>query len=1115
MAIRIEESLTRGIEPEPEPVKSGPTQRMLHKLHRFLRRDGSPEPCSSPQPATNESSENQPQPARRDFSRRVGVGLPRPGTFRRQNSERRERLEPVEPCPQERRAVSAHKQNRAVSAYGQRSRPSPPPRIPSQLSAPSLPLSNGTSDQPCFTDHAEPSRDSTEPSSFHHGTTHQSMSPYRSSSPSPSEISDELALDDKAQIDLELDTKWILNLSMHFRDKSDREKFFITFAEKPNRWRRVTISCDYRNAEPDSLEMDLKELPYQRDKNSQIYESIRDSLSSIQFYNTVTNLKLQTEDNRLHVHVTEDVNEIIPYPPRRSVHHIIADRLNPIREARECDINFLSHLSGFVYKVSFDGRNYIKKEIPGPDTVDEFLYEVNALHALSAATSVIKLEAIVMDDSRQTVKGLLISYAERGALVDILYDDQKGEIPWTDRMRWARQAIEGLSEIHEEGYVQGDFTLSNIVINSKSDAKIIDINRRGCPVGWEPPEIANKIASNQRISMYIGQKSDLYQLGMSLWGLAMGEDEPERHDQPLSMEDMPNEVPYWFKEIVSACLSPQPRDRPSAKELLRRFPLLPSDHVSHQISPVNGQLDERSPKRYIEPCAAVEREDLERLGRRRWRSRSQGPLTEDASLIEPASSSYQFGSGSSVVDIRRGRQAPTHGGDAQDHESAHTSPDSHDVHAWCESDLAPRIISVSPGREPRYLGIDMHAASDVENPVSALPESFSYAQDQPSGQTPNSAAEMTQTVPCPLSAFSEVHHEPACQAPDADLELPSPHQSPPDAPTTSLTSDSTPRNAPSMMATSMSSIVPPLPLDLAAADLAGLGGHPSLEEYSPHEPMKTSDVQSSQNYNNQTQQQHFAASTDVFVCANDPRPLDTVEPPGNVISTDKAKMTAMTTLPEPTKFFLTSAAEPDEKPREKKAQEQKLLGQEIQEKQVQETAAQERKPEEQKAEEEQPQEKYVQEQQLQEQRLEEQPPHDQEPRQRLVQEHSPQEQPPQGHQLQELPLHEQPPQEQPPKEQPPKEQPPKEQSPKEQPPKEQPPKEQQEQPPKEQPPKEQPPKEQPPKEQPPKEQPPKEQQPQEQPPQEQPPKAQPPQEHQPWEQLLQTPPEKQPPPIPS
>ncbi|RJE16740.1 Protein kinase domain-containing protein, partial [Aspergillus sclerotialis] len=86
-----------------------------------------------------------------------------------------------------------------------------------------------------------------------------------------------------------------------------------------------------------------------------------------------------------------------------------------------------------------------------------------------------------------------------GALVDILYD-QQGEIPWPQRERWAKQVVRGLCEIHEAGYVQGDFTLSNIVVDADGDAKIIDINRRGCPVGWEPPEIAAKIESNQRIS---------------------------------------------------------------------------------------------------------------------------------------------------------------------------------------------------------------------------------------------------------------------------------------------------------------------------------------------------------------------------------------------------------------------------------------------------------------------------------------------------------------------------------------------------------------------------------------------------------------------------------------
>jgi hypothetical protein len=111
-----------------------------------------------------------------------------------------------------------------------------------------------------------------------------------------------------ALIHQELETRWILNLSMHFKDSSKREKFFVTYREHEHLWRRVTVSLDYRGAPEESLEMDLLHTKYQREKSARIYEAIRDSLPDIQFYDTVTNLKLETTDGRLHVHVVEDGN---------------------------------------------------------------------------------------------------------------------------------------------------------------------------------------------------------------------------------------------------------------------------------------------------------------------------------------------------------------------------------------------------------------------------------------------------------------------------------------------------------------------------------------------------------------------------------------------------------------------------------------------------------------------------------------------------------------------------------------------------------------------------------------------------------------------------------------
>ena len=379
------------------------------------------------------------------------------------------------------------------------------------------------------------------------------------------------------EIEDEMEWRWVLNISMHFRDESNREKFFVTYAQERNLRRRVTISCDYRNAQDGSLEKELSQLRFQREKSAKIYETIRDSLRDILFYDTITNLRLETIDGRLHVHVTEDVNEVIAYPPVLAIAHLRCDKF------RESELEFDSHLSGFVYKVAVGGRLMIKKEIPGPDTVDEFLYEINALYALADSDHVIQFGGCVVDDQRQKVKGLLISYAPRGALIDIIYN-QRGRLPWPVREKWARQIVAGLAEIHEAGYVQGDFTLSNIVVDERDDAKIIDINRRGCPVGWEPPEITVMARGLQRIGMYIGVKSDIFQLGMVLWGMAHQRDEPEQTERPLTMDQAPDDVPAYFREIVEACLCDRPQGRPAAKDIVALFP----QHRSQDWATANG-----------------------------------------------------------------------------------------------------------------------------------------------------------------------------------------------------------------------------------------------------------------------------------------------------------------------------------------------------------------------------------------------------------------------------------------------------------------------------------------------------------------------------------------------
>lgn len=252
----------------------------------------------------------------RRVSRKVVPGLPRVKTFRRQQSENREKLETFLPTPAERRAVSVDRRMQF-----QHNDPHSSQLLP-RASAPDFfddtGLSAGKLDALSQTASAPPSpvdekhflslndidaptivRDDDHPD--------EQVPPY----PKAFSTADAQSIDTTqydAIVREELEHKWILNLSMHFRDKSRREKFFVTYREKDSTWRRVTISLDYRTAPSDSLERDLLNTKFQRDKSSKIYEAIRESLQDIKFYDTVTNLKLQTAEGRLHVHVVEDVN---------------------------------------------------------------------------------------------------------------------------------------------------------------------------------------------------------------------------------------------------------------------------------------------------------------------------------------------------------------------------------------------------------------------------------------------------------------------------------------------------------------------------------------------------------------------------------------------------------------------------------------------------------------------------------------------------------------------------------------------------------------------------------------------------------------------------------------
>ncbi len=235
---------------------------------------------------------------------RQGVpGLPRAQTFKRQQSERRINLTPVETSLDERRAAPS---DQRANTFRKSPLPQdiefgfyPPPSTfgpyQSYIDMPlsTSPISMAPSNISSRSDFPAPPSDGMVSADYDF--------PIPDTTGMPRAEYEDLLRD-------EMERLWILNLSMQFRDGSPREKFFVTFRQREHLWRRVTISMDYRGAPTGSLESDLQQTRSQREKITKIYRAIRDNLPTIIWCETVTNLKLQTIDGHLNIHVVEDGN---------------------------------------------------------------------------------------------------------------------------------------------------------------------------------------------------------------------------------------------------------------------------------------------------------------------------------------------------------------------------------------------------------------------------------------------------------------------------------------------------------------------------------------------------------------------------------------------------------------------------------------------------------------------------------------------------------------------------------------------------------------------------------------------------------------------------------------
>ena len=228
----------------------------------------------------------------------------------------------------------------------------------------------------------------------------------------------------------------------------------------------------------------------------------------------------------------------------------------------------------------------------------ELLYNIELLHRMKGILGLARLVGIVTDTSRKNLKGYLIEFPRARWRIDRIALDRS--VSWSRRQKWARQLIESVAHLHSQGLVAGMICAYRmpVILNDSDhvhfwyfrDTFVIG-RRQG---GYYPPEYQHlRKASSTMTEAHcpiLTSKTDIFHLGLMLWTLASQQSlfqslictksncqkgslcNDESHSKPIALHPLPEAIPQYYKDVMNSCVAEKPEDRPSARELLTKFP---------------------------------------------------------------------------------------------------------------------------------------------------------------------------------------------------------------------------------------------------------------------------------------------------------------------------------------------------------------------------------------------------------------------------------------------------------------------------------------------------------------------------------------------------------------
>ena len=245
-----------------------------------------------------------------------------------------------------------------------------------------------------------------------------------------------------------------------------------------------------------------------------------------------------------------------------------------------------------------NGAMVYEFRLSSPEPSAELLYNIELLHRMKGARGIARLVGIVTDTGRKTLQGYLIEFPRARWRMDRIV--REASVPWSRRLKWARQLIECVAHLHSQGLVAGMICAYRIpVILNDSDNVHFWYFRNTLVVGrnqggYYPPEYQHlrnaDPAMIESCCPRFTSKTDIFHLGLMLWTLASQKPcrrslvcseidcqkgslcNNESHSRPPRLHSLPGAIPQYYKDAMDSCVAEKPEDRPTARELLAKFP---------------------------------------------------------------------------------------------------------------------------------------------------------------------------------------------------------------------------------------------------------------------------------------------------------------------------------------------------------------------------------------------------------------------------------------------------------------------------------------------------------------------------------------------------------------